>query len=67
MLEMSDRPECWPALPLESWKETYATLHMWSQIVGKVRLKLTPQSITGGMLPSIELERAAAWEKEENR
>lgn len=42
MLEECDRPECWPALPLESWKETYATLHMWSQIVGKVRLKLTP-------------------------
>ena len=37
-----DRPECWPALPLDSWKETYATLHMWTQIVGKVRLALTP-------------------------
>ena len=32
----------WPALPLESWKDTYATLHMWTQIVGKVRLALTP-------------------------
>ncbi|MGA7558848.1 MAG: DUF5996 family protein [Terriglobales bacterium] len=32
----------WPALPLESWKDSYATLHMWSQIVGKVRLALTP-------------------------
>jgi hypothetical protein len=38
----ADRPECWPALPLDSWKDTYATLHMWSQIVGKVRLRLTP-------------------------
>ena len=38
----ADRPECWPALPLDSWKDTYATLHMWSQIVGKVRLALTP-------------------------
>ena len=37
-----DQPECWPPLPLESWKETYATLHMWTQIVGKVRLALTP-------------------------
>src|SRR5579864_8220757 len=37
-----DQPECWPALPLEEWKETYATLHMWTQIVGKVRLRLTP-------------------------
>jgi hypothetical protein len=32
----------WPALPLESWKDSYATLHMWTQIVGKVRLALTP-------------------------
>jgi len=32
----------WPALPLEQWKDTYATLHMWMQIVGKVRLGLTP-------------------------
>ncbi len=39
---VSDQPECWPTLPLESWKETYATLHMWTQMVGKVRLSLTP-------------------------
>ncbi len=38
----ADQPECWPALPLDSWKDTYATLHMWLQIVGKVRLRLTP-------------------------
>src|SRR5712671_7923858 len=31
-----------PALPFDSWKDTLATLHMWSQIVGKVRLKLCP-------------------------
>jgi len=37
-----DGPECWPALPLDSWRETCATLHMWTQIVGKVRLGLTP-------------------------
>ena len=37
-----DQPECWPTLPLESWKDTHATLHMWTQIVGKVRLSLTP-------------------------
>ena len=41
-LSAADRPECWPDLPLESWKDTYATLHMWTQIVGKVRLRLTP-------------------------
>ena len=32
----------WPTLPLAEWGKTYATLHMWSQIVGKVRLALTP-------------------------
>jgi hypothetical protein len=32
----------WPALPLEEWKDTYSTLHMWTQIVGKIRLALTP-------------------------
>lgn len=37
-----DEPECWPALPLDSWRETCATLHMWTQIVGKVRMRLTP-------------------------
>ena len=31
-----------PALPFDSWKDTLATLHMWAQIVGKVRLKLSP-------------------------
>ncbi|MBV9885326.1 MAG: hypothetical protein JO119_02150 [Acidobacteria bacterium] len=35
-------PECWPSLPLESWEPTRATLHMWTQIVGKLRLALTP-------------------------
>jgi len=39
---LSDQPQCWPALLLDSWKDTYATLHMWTQIVGKVRLRLTP-------------------------
>jgi hypothetical protein len=39
---VADRPECWPSLPLASWKDTCATLHMWTQIVGKVRLALTP-------------------------
>src|SRR6202795_2079770 len=37
-----DHPDCWPALPLASWKDTLATLHMWTQIVGKVRLELCP-------------------------
>jgi hypothetical protein len=32
----------WPALPFPEWKETCATLHMWTQIVGKVRMALSP-------------------------
>jgi hypothetical protein len=36
------RPESWPALPLDAWRDTYATLHMWSQIVGKVRMAQSP-------------------------
>jgi Family of unknown function (DUF5996) len=35
--------EDWPELPLAAWRDTYATLHMWSQIVGKVRLALSPR------------------------
>ncbi len=36
------REEAWPSLPLESWSDTYATLHMWTQIVGKIRLVQSP-------------------------
>ncbi|MDE1984227.1 MAG: hypothetical protein KGI77_06640, partial [Gammaproteobacteria bacterium] len=32
----------WPSLPLAEWQDTYATLHMWMQIVGKTRLALAP-------------------------
>jgi len=39
---MLDHPDAWPALPLSAWADTYATLHMWTQIVGKVRLALSP-------------------------
>ncbi|HXW90777.1 MAG TPA: DUF5996 family protein [Terriglobales bacterium] len=42
VLSVADQPECWPALRLDSWQDTCATLHMWTQIVGKVRLSLTP-------------------------
>jgi hypothetical protein len=33
-----DVREAWPPLPLEGWSGTYATLHLWTQIVGKIRL-----------------------------
>ncbi|HEU4698446.1 MAG TPA: DUF5996 family protein [Gemmatimonadales bacterium] len=34
--------EVWPPLPLAAWQDTYDTLHMWTQIVGKTRLALAP-------------------------
>ncbi|WBY01179.1 DUF5996 family protein [Ramlibacter tataouinensis] len=33
----------WPDLPLAGWRDTAATLHMWTQIVGKTRLALAPR------------------------
>src|SRR5512140_387268 len=36
------REEVWPSLPLDAWSDTCATLHMWTQIVGKIRLVQTP-------------------------
>jgi hypothetical protein len=36
------RDEVWPPLPFAEWKETAATLHMWTQIIGKIRLALSP-------------------------
>jgi hypothetical protein len=32
----------WPELPYAAWKDTYATLHLWTQVVGKIRLVQTP-------------------------
>lgn len=43
--EDEDRAACaeaWPSLPLEAWRDTCATLHLWTQIVGKIRLAQTP-------------------------
>ena len=34
--------DAWPELPLDAWKDTYATLHMWLQIVGKIALAQAP-------------------------
>lgn len=34
--------EVWPSLPFDKWKDTYATLHMWTQIIGKIRLVQSP-------------------------
>ena len=39
-MTLEDSP--WPSLPFAAWSDTYATLHMWTQIVGKIRLALAP-------------------------
>ena len=58
-------PEAWPTLPLDAWSDTCATLHMWTQIVGKIRmvqspwlnhawhvtLYVTPRGLTTGTIP----------------
>src|SRR5579864_3416823 len=41
-VELANKPAAWPELPLAAWKPTCETLHMWTQIVGKVRLALSP-------------------------
>jgi hypothetical protein len=37
-----DHGHAWPALPIDAWQDTCATLHLWTQIVGKVRLAQAP-------------------------
>src|ERR1700686_3672857 len=40
---MSKAPQVpWPELPTAAWRETYETLHLWTQIVGKIRLARAP-------------------------
>ena len=41
-IPISSTSEAWPSLPLEAWQDTLATLHLWTQIVGKVRLSQSP-------------------------
>ena len=66
MSSIATIPEPWPALPLDAWRETQETLHLWTQIVGKVKLELTPflnewwnvaftvtpRGLTTGLMPS---------------
>jgi hypothetical protein len=40
--QTAQQTEAWPSLPFDAWKDTCATLHMWMQIVGKIRLVQTP-------------------------
>ncbi|MFZ2155031.1 MAG: DUF5996 family protein [Bradyrhizobium sp.] len=40
---MSNAPQVpWPELPTAAWSETYATLHLWTQVIGKIRLARSP-------------------------
>ncbi|HEX2190712.1 MAG TPA: DUF5996 family protein [Longimicrobiaceae bacterium] len=65
---MSESPAAeavWPSLPLAEWEDTRATLHLWTQVVGKVRLAqspwvnhwwhvplyVTPRGLTSGAMP----------------
>jgi hypothetical protein len=43
--------EPWPALEYRQWRDTLATLHLWTQVVGKVRLALTPWLNHGWHVP----------------
>ena len=42
VLSPNDREQFWPPLSFTEWQATAETLHMWTQIVGKIRLALTP-------------------------
>ena len=44
---MSNAPQAspqgpWPELPTVAWRDTYATLHLWTQVIGKIRLVRSP-------------------------
>jgi Family of unknown function (DUF5996) len=41
-VQVTARLDVWPELPYAAWKETRDTLHLWAQIVGKIRLVKTP-------------------------
>jgi hypothetical protein len=48
---MKSDSTAWPELPYAAWSDTAATLHLWTQIVGKVRLALTPWVNHGWQVP----------------
>src|SRR5260370_3151009 len=41
-MSASSNHDAWPDLPYAAWKDTCDTLHLWTQVVGKIRLALTP-------------------------
>lgn len=60
-----DMDEYWPSLPFKEWQDTAGTLHMWTQVIGKIRLAqspwinhswhvtlyITPRGLTTGTIP----------------
>ncbi|MEA2995803.1 MAG: hypothetical protein QOG74_1352, partial [Alphaproteobacteria bacterium] len=52
--------EAWPDLPYTAWADTCATLHLWTQIVGKIRLSLTPWLNHGWHVPLYVTSRGLA-------
>jgi hypothetical protein len=48
---MKDQRSAWPVLDYAAWRDTGATLHRWTQVVGKVRLALTPWLNHGWQVP----------------
>ena len=48
---MDEAGAIWPDLTYSAWRETLETLHLWTQIVGKVRLSLTPWVNHGWQVP----------------
>src|SRR5688500_9104045 len=41
-MKQPDRERVWPSLPLDAWRDTYATLHLSTQVIGKIRLARAP-------------------------
>ena len=50
----------WPALPYSEWRDTAATLQLWTQIVGKLRLSLSPWLNHGWQVPLYVSARQSA-------
>jgi hypothetical protein len=42
MARSEQKDDLWPSIPFDEWKDTYDTLHMWLEILGKIRLELAP-------------------------
>jgi hypothetical protein len=42
-IHTASQQDIWPSLPWETWQDTCNTIHLWTQIIGKIRLKLTPK------------------------